>query len=122
MANTNKATPIDATEVDETVAVEVETDNDSYTHTFKSPLDYMGKKFDELTFNWAKLTGRDALAITAEMAALGKATTLPAFSVEYQVRMAVKACTVKLGSDAFDTMPLRDFNKITGAAQSFLLK
>jgi hypothetical protein len=95
---------------------------DVYTHEFKNPFEYMGKIYDKLTFNWDSLTGRDSLAISAEMTALGKGVAITTFSPDYHIRLAARACTAPIGSDAFELMSLRDFNKITSAARSFLLK
>jgi hypothetical protein len=92
-----------------------------YVHIFKVPFEYMGKKYDALTFDWDSLTGQDGLSIQAELTALGKSAPIPALSAEYQIRVAAKACTEKIGSDAFGLISLRDFNKITNAARNFLL-
>lgn len=94
----------------------------TYTHKFKRPFEYQGKTFNELTFDWGKLTGRDGLAIENELQQIGKAVIVPTFSGEYLIRMAARACTVPIGSDAFENMSLSDFNKIRSAARSFLLK
>lgn len=94
----------------------------TYTHKFKMPFEYQGKTFNELIFDWGKLTGRDGLAIENELQQIGKAVIVPTFSGEYLIRMAARACTVPIGSDAFENMPLSDFNKIRSAARSFLLK
>jgi len=98
------------------------TDNDStYTHIFRVPFDYMGNTYDELRFGWNALLGRDGLAIEAELQALGTPAIVPAFSGAYLIRMAARACTEKIGSDAFELMQLSDYNKIRSAARSFLL-
>jgi len=93
-----------------------------YTHKFKKPFEYQGKTYNELTFDWGKLTGKDGLAIENELQQLGKPVIVPQFSGEYLVRLAARACTVPIGSDAFETMKLADYNKIRSAARSFLLK
>lgn len=82
----------------------------------------MGKKYEELTFDWGKLTGKDSLAIENEMAQMGIALVNPAFSSEYMVRMAAVACNEAIGSDAFDDMALPDFLKIRRKAKDFLLR
>lgn len=94
----------------------------SYTHKFRAPFNYQGKTYEDLTFNWGKLTGKDGLAIENEMQQLGKAVIVPTFSGEYLVRMAARACDEHVGADAFESMPLSDYNKIRSAARSFLLK
>ena len=93
-----------------------------YVHTFKKPFDYMGKKYKELTFDWESLTGRDSLDIEAEVEiTTGRAVIVPAFSGEYLIRMAAKACAEPIGYDALEFMPLVDYNKIRSPARSFLL-
>ena len=92
-----------------------------YIHKFRKPFEYNGKTYNELIFEWDKLTGRDGLAIENEMQQLGKAVIVPTFSGEYLIRMAAKACTIPIGADAFENMSLSDYNKIRSAARSFLL-
>jgi hypothetical protein len=94
----------------------------TYTHKFHTPYEYQGKIYDELIFDWGKLTGEDGLAIENEMQQIGKPVIAPTFSGEYLIRLAAKACTEKIGSDAFRRMPISDYNKIRSAARSFLLK
>ena len=96
--------------------------NGKYTITFKSPLTYNEKSYETLTFDFEKLTGRDALNIEDELASIGKATIAPVFSGEYLVRMAAKACTEPVGADIFDKMSISDYNRVRSAARSFLLK
>ena len=93
----------------------------AYTHKFRKPFSYMNKEYSELRFAWDSLLGLDGLAIEAELQALGIPAVVPAFSGQYLIRMAAKACTEKIGSDAFGFMPLYEYNKIRNAARSFLL-
>lgn len=94
----------------------------TYTHKFRKPFEYQGKTYTELTFDWDKLTGNDGLAIENELQQLGKPVVVPAFSGEYLVRLAARACTEKIGADAFGSMSIADYNKIRSAARSFLLQ
>ena len=93
----------------------------TFTHKFRKPFSYMGKNYTEMGFDWDSLTGRDGLDIEAELQALGTPAIVQAFSGAYLIRMAAKACTEKIGSDAFELMSLTDSNKIRSAARSFLL-
>ena len=68
----------------------------TYTHKFRKPFEYQGKTYNELTFEWGKLTGKDGLAIENELQQLGKAVIVPTFSGEYLIRIAARACTVPL--------------------------
>ena len=92
-----------------------------YNHRFASPFTYEGKTYEELTFEFGKLTGTDALAIENELSTLGKMFISPEFSGEYLVRMAAKACTEPIGADVLSAMPLREYNRIRNRARSFLL-
>ncbi|NMA36991.1 MAG: phage tail assembly protein [Papillibacter sp.] len=116
----------DSTYIDpkEFAVAEKEADNSgySYTHKFIKPFSYDGKTYTELSFYWDRLTGRDSLAIENEMQLLGKTVVVHALSSDYLIRMAARACSEKIGIDAFDIMSIRDFNKIRSAARSFLLK
>ncbi len=90
-----------------------------YTHTFKKPFEYEGKTYEELTFNFGKLKGRDMVAIENEMQGLSEYALAPEISTSFQSKMAAGAAGI--GSDVLEAMPLKDFNKITGAARRFLL-
>jgi len=111
---------VDADELDAALA-EAENASCTYRHVFKRPFTYNGKAYTELVFDFDKLTGRDGLNIETELQAFGITVIVPALSGPYLVRMAAKACTEKIGSDAFEYMRLFDYEKIRSAARSFLL-
>lgn len=94
----------------------------SYLHTFQAPFSWEGRTYDQLTFQWDKLTGRDSLAIEGEMARLGKALIAAEFSGDYLARMAVRACKERIGLDVLLAMPLGEYNRIISRARSFLLR
>ncbi len=100
---------------------EAVTSANAYTHKFATPFEFEGKTYESLTFDWGALTGSDFLIIEGELAAMGKALIAPEFSGEFLVRMASRACTEQLGSDAMTALPIGDFNRIRGKARSFLL-
>lgn len=90
-----------------------------YTHKFKKPFEYAGKTYEELTFDFERLTGRDMVSIETEMQSQNQYALAPEISRNFQSKMAAKAAGI--GSDVLDAMPLPDFNKITNAARDFLL-
>lgn len=94
----------------------------TYVHHFMNPFVYDGNTYEELTFDWGSLTGRDGLAIENELQSLGKPLIIPTLSGEYLMRMAVRACDKPIGADAFEMMSLSDYNRIRSSARSFLLK
>ena len=93
--------------------------NGAYVHKFSRPFEYEGKKIENLTFNFNNLTGKDMIAIEAEMQAMGEYALAPEISRGFQCRMAAKAGNV--GTDVLESMPLPEFNKITNAARDFLI-
>lgn len=101
-------------------------DAGTYTHVFRTPVTCLVGKdmctFEELTFDFNKLTGRDSLAIENELQALGKPVIVAEMSGEYLIRMAARACTVPVGADALESASLSDYNKIRSRARSFLLR
>ena len=101
----------------------------AYTHIFRKPFSYEGRTYEELTFDWESLTGNDSLAIENEVVARGKTLVVPAYTGEYLVGMAARACTERsedgrrvIGTDVIRAMPLGDFQKICNRARNFLLR
>lgn len=93
----------------------------TYTLKFKQPFEYEGNTYQELFFDWGKLTGTDGLAIEAELRSNGISVLAPALNGEYMVRMAAKACTSKIGYDVLKALPLYYFHRLQRAARSFLM-
>lgn len=112
----NNVTPIAYASAQETATAG---DVGVYTHKFKKPFEYAGITYEELTFDFERLTGRDMVSIETEMQSRNEYALAPEISRNFQSKMAAKAAGI--GSDALDAMPLVDFNKITNAARDFLL-
>ena len=89
-----------------------------YKHVFRKPFEYEGRTYTELTFDFARLTGRDMVAIETEMQQNNEYAIAPEISANYQCKIAARAA--KIGSDVLEAMPLNDFNKITSAVRRFL--
>ena len=86
------------------------------------PITYNGVEYTELTFNFGKLTGMDALNIEDELIAKGKLVfTSETANAQYLIHMAARACEQYLTPDAFKPMSIVDFNKIKNRARLFLL-
>ena len=98
----------------EAVNEPVQADAGVYTHTFKKPFEYAGE-----TFDFEKMTGRDMVSIETEMQMNNEYCLAPEVSRSFQAKMAAKAAGI--GSDVLDAMPIKDFNRITNAARSFLI-
>ncbi len=110
-------------------------DISTYTHKFKSPFTVHcitedvieDTTVEELTFDWGTLTGNSYLEIEDELLMRGKTLVVPAFTGEFLLGMAVRACTLRNASGvrAIDartlrSMPIRDFMEICKRARSFL--
>lgn len=93
-----------------------------YIHKLSKPLEHLGNRYTQLQFRWGELTGRDTLAICEDLRITKNETVLiPAYNVDFLVRMAAKSCTEKIGADVLESLPIVDFNKIWSKARNFLL-
>lgn len=105
-------------------------DPSRYTHEFNKTFEWMGKSYDTLSFDFSALTGKDSLAIEREVLTVsGKTVIMPEYTPEYLVGMLARSCTERneagkkvIGTDAFNSMPLGDFQRMTKAARRFLLR
>ena len=91
----------------------------TYVHVFKKPFEWEGKKYGSLRFAFDGLTGKDTLAIERELAAKNIFTVVRSLNVEFQMRAAARACTERIGTDALEAMPIRDFEKIMNHVRGF---
>ena len=92
-----------------------------FTLKLKKPINYDGTEYDEFSFDFDGLTGKDSLAVERELATRGIQVAVPAFSGEYIIRIAAKACTVPVGYDAFEKLSLKDYNRLRGKVRNFLM-
>jgi hypothetical protein len=92
-----------------------------FTLKFKKPFTYESVDYDELQFDFDSLTGKDSLDVEAELARRGTQVAVPAFSGEYIVRIAARACTSPIGHDAMLRMSLRDYNCLRSKVRNFLM-
>lgn len=90
-----------------------------YEHIFRKPFEWEGKTYGKLVFDFEKLTGRDTLAIERELSAKGIYTIVRRLNIEFQMRVAARACNEKLGTDALEAMPIRDFEQIMNRVSGF---
>lgn len=117
-----KGVIIMAENIKEEIAIE-EAASSVQTVTFRKPVKYAGKEYTELSFDFSKLTGQDALSIENELSNQGKNSGLPAMNSEYLIRLAARACTENVGSDIFAAyMSMSDHLEVIKLARSFLLR
>ena len=86
------------------------------------PLEYEGKTYKELSFDFDSLTGADDLAIEKECQASGSSVFVPALSGDYLIRMCARASVEKIGHDALLFVSLKDSSRIKTEARNFLLR
>ena len=103
-------------------------DPELYTHKLARPFTYENKTVEQLDFDFGSLTGMDTLAIEAELNHRLKNLMYPHLSWEFMTLMAVRACTTRDANDMrvvdekfLKALPMRDYNRIMGAARNFLL-
>lgn len=94
---------------------------DTFTLKLSKPLMYNGISYSELTFDFDGLSGKDSLAVENELARKGIQLLIPAFNGEYIIRVAARACTTKIGSDAIEMLSIRDYNKLRSRVRNFLM-
>lgn len=95
---------------------------DLFVLKLKRPLTYNGRVYEELSFDFEGLTGADSLEVEAELSRRNIQVPIFAFSAEYIIRIAARACTTPIGSDAFKLMSLRDYGKVRSATRNFLMR
>ncbi len=110
MAETKKIEAVDEIEKEQ---------NGKYVHKFKKPFNFEGKEYNEITFDFEKLTGNDMVSVEAEMQSKNEYALAPEISRSLQSKIAAKASGI--GSDVIEAMPIGDFNKITNAVRDFLV-
>ncbi len=106
----------------EKIKNDIMTPNGVWMCKLSKPITYNGVEYSELTFNFGKLTGADALNIEDELTAKGKPVFMnETANAQYLILMAVRACEEHIEADAFNPMSIVDFNRIKNKARLFLL-
>lgn len=93
------------------------------TVKLKKKLEYMGKTYTELHFDFDELTGQDSLDVENEIERrTGGTVVVPAINIEYLTCISAKACEEPIGRDALLSLNLADFNHIRNLARNFMLR
>lgn len=87
----------------------------------RKPVMYNGEEINEISFDFNKLSGADALNIDSELRSMGKQVNVAATDADFLIRMARNACDKAVGIDFFKQISIVDFNKIINRARFFLL-
>ena len=120
MDTKSNITPMDEEELNQAKAAAAKAEN-LFKLKFKKPFTYDGVDYDELEFDFDGLTGGDSLEVEKELARMGTQVAVPAFSGDYIIRIAARACTSPIGSDAFLRMSLKDYNRVRSRVRNFLM-
>ena len=92
-----------------------------YVHKFSKPFVFEEKTYEQLTFDFSTLTGKDAMSIENELQAKGQTVLIPEYHHGYLLAFAARACVEKIPSDAYEYMPINDYNAIRKAARNFMM-
>ena len=102
---------------------------DGGSFSLSAPLEWEGRTYEKLVFQWDALTGEDYLDIENEMMVRGKTLVMPEYTGDFLLGMAVRACTERnekgvrvLTAGALKRLPLGDFMRIVKKARTFLLR
>jgi len=83
----------------------------------KKPLEYNGKKYEEIEYDLDGLTGDDMLVAEAEMLAGGTISPVPDLSKVYQANVFARAA--KIDSAMMRKLSAKDFSNATTAVMAF---
>lgn len=89
------------------------------TVKLETPFEYEDKTYEEITMDFGKLTGSDAMAIEEELEAVNHTVTFPLGDGEYLRMVAARASGI--AEDTFTAMPIRHYVAILQAVRMFLL-
>ena len=93
------------------------------TVVLKKPLEYNGKTYTELHFDFDSLSGKDSVEVEAEIERrTGGTVVVPAINVEYLTCISARACKEPIGRDALLSLRLSDFNHIRNIVRNFMLR
>ncbi len=86
-----------------------------------TPVEYEGKTYKELKFDFSEISGADSLNIEAELNAKGIVVISPSYQTPYLLRVCARACNEPVDVDLFLKFKLRDFLALRNKARNFLM-
>lgn len=92
-----------------------------FTYRLITPVEYDGKKYTELKFDFSEISGGDSLNIEAELNAQGIVVISPSYQSPYLVRLCARACAEKIDVELIKMLKLRDYLALRNKARNFLM-
>ena len=86
-----------------------------YVHTLKEPFEYEDKTYEEINFDFGKLTGKDAAAIEEELAAENHIIRFEIFDDKYLNLVAARAGGI--AENVLTALPMLEYMDIQSAAR-----
>ena len=118
----DKQDPIEMELAEQKAKEEAEKDT-AVKFTFKllTPVEYEGKEYKELKFDFSHITGADSLNIESELQTRGIMLVTPSFQTPYLLRVCARACSEPIDVDLLTKFKLRDFLALRNKARNFLM-
>ena len=92
-----------------------------FTLKLLTPVEYEGKTYKEMKFDFSEINGADALNIEAELQAKGIIVISPSYQSPYLMRVCARACSEPIDVDLLTKFKLRDFLALRNKARNFLM-
>lgn len=92
-----------------------------FTFKLLTPVEYEGKEYKELKFDFSQITGADSLNIESELQTKGIMLVTPSFQTPYLLRVCARACREPIDVDLLTKFKLRDFLALRNKARNFLM-
>ena len=92
-----------------------------FTFHLLTPIEYEGKTYKELKFDFSEISGADSLNIEAELNAKGIVVISPSYQTPYLLRVCTRACSEPIDVDLLTKFKLRDFLALRNKARNFLM-
>jgi phage FluMu protein gp41 len=86
----------------------------------RKPFSFEGKEYTEIKLDVEALTGKDMIDAETEARAMGVRSIMLESSKAYQAILAARAAGVTV--DLINALSAKEFSRVTGEVQSFLLE
>lgn len=90
------------------------------TIPFRKPFSFEGKEYTEIRLDLDALSGKDVIDAETEARSMGARAIMLESSKVYQAILAARAAGVTV--DLINALPAKEFSRVTGEVQGFLLE